>query len=370
MGFLKKQLLNVIEWTNDNQDDLMVYRFPVDGKEIKNGAQLTVRESQVAIFVNEGEIADVFNPGRYKLTTANLPVLTKLQSWKYDFNSPFKAEVYFVNTKQFQGKKWGTSNPFALRDAEFGVVRIRAFGTYSIQVSDAATFLKQVFGTAEKYSVNSIVDYAKSIVVSSFTDFLAEQKMPVLDIPTKYIEIGNGTTIKVCEKLASMGLKVQDVIVENISLPNEVEKAIDQKSSINVLGNMNTYTQFKAANAIETAAGNPGGMAGAGVGLGAGLGFGQMMANSMAQNAQTQEAKVVCPHCNATVNSGKFCPECGKPLVEKKTSCIKCGATIKANSKFCPECGANQEVRFVKCPHCNKELPIGTKFCPECGEKL
>ena len=147
--FIKSQLINVIEWTDDEANDLMVYRFPVDGKEIKNGAQLTVRESQVAIFVNEGEIADVFNPGRYKLTTENLPVLTKLQSWKYGFNSPFKAEVYFVNTRQFTGLKWGTANPFALRDAEFGVVRIRAFGTYSLQVHDAAMFLKQAFGTAK-----------------------------------------------------------------------------------------------------------------------------------------------------------------------------------------------------------------------------
>lgn len=371
MGFFKKQVLNVIEWTSDSSQDLMVYRFPVDGKEIKNGAQLTVRESQVAIFVNEGEIADVFTPGRYKLTTENLPILTKLQSWKYGFNAPFKSEVYFVNTKQFQGNKWGTSNPFALRDAEFGVVRIRAYGTYSLQVADAKTFLKEVFGTSDKYSVRSIVDYTKSILVSSFTTFLSEQKLPVLDIPTKYIEIGNGTTLKVNEKLQSMGLKLQDVIVENISLTDEVEKAIDQKSSINVIGNLNNYTQYKAANAIESAANNPNGLASSGAGIGVGLGFGQMMANSMnnGSNGANNQTKVICPHCNAQVNPGKFCSECGKQMVVDKVLCIKCKASIPANSKFCPECGTLQVSKKI-CPHCNNEIDVNTKFCPHCGEKI
>lgn len=370
MGFFRKQLLNVIEWTSDSDDELMVYRFPIDGKEIKNGAQLTVRESQVAIFVNEGQIADVFMPGRYKLTTANLPVLTKLQSWKYDFNSPFKAEVYFVNTKQFQGKKWGTANPFALRDAEFGVVRIRAFGTYSIQVVDAKTFLKEVFGTTNKYYVSSILEYAKSIVISSFTDYLAEQKVPVLDIPTLYNEIGLGTTNYVNEKLNEMGLKVANVIIENISLPDQVEKAIDERSSMGVIGNMNTYTQYKAASSLEKAAENPGGLAGAGVGVGAGFGFGQMMNNAMNQNNTQAETLVVCPSCNAHVKPGKFCLECGKPLVKAKVRCIKCNAEIDEGSKFCNVCGASQEVTTITCPKCNTSLPSGSKFCPNCGERL
>ena len=370
MGFLRNQLINVIEWTADDQDEVMVYRFPVKDKEIKNGAQLTVRESQVAIFVNEGQIADVFTPGRYKLETANLPVLTKLLSWKYDFKSPFKAEVYFVNTKQFQGRKWGTANPFALRDADFGIVRIRAFGTYSLQVSDAAKFLKEVFGTTEKYTVSKIVEYTKSMVVSSFTDFLAEQKVPVLDIPTKYEEIGAGATAIVTEKLSQMGLKVSNIIIENISLPDNVEKAIDERSSMAAIGNMNTYTQYKAANAIEDAAKNAGGLAGAGAGVGVGLGFGQIMANSMNQAAQPTETKVICPHCNAAVSQGKFCPECGKPLIVEKVKCIKCGKELAKGSKFCNECGANQEVKEIICPKCNAKAEIGSKFCPECGFKL
>lgn len=375
---IKGQLINVIEWTDDDGKDLMVYRFPVDNKEIKNGAQLTVRDSQVAIFVNEGQIADVFTPGRYKLTTENLPVLTKLQAWKYGFNSPFKCEVYFVNTKQFTGLKWGTSNPFSLRDADFGICRIRAFGTYALQVADAALFYKEAFATNQKYTVRDICDYVKSIVVSAFTDFLAETKMPVLDIPTMYNEIGEGTTNKVTEKLSTMGLKVKDIVVENISLPDAVEKAIDERSSMSALGNMNTYTQYKAANAISDAAKNPGGMAGAGASMGAGLGFGAIMANAMGQataaqnQAQAQVKEVmVCSKCGAKVPSdSKFCPECGNKMTADVTRCIKCGAEIKVGTKFCPECGASQVAVSSVCPKCNAKVKAGAKFCPECGEKL
>lgn len=375
---IKGQLINVIEWTDDEGKDLMVYRFPVDNKEIKNGAQLTVRDSQVAIFVNEGQIADVFTPGRYKLTTENLPVLTKLQAWKYGFNSPFKCEVYFVNTKQFTGLKWGTSNPFSLRDADFGICRIRAFGTYALQVADAALFYKEAFATNQKYTVKDICEYVKSIVVSAFTDFLAEAKMPVLDIPTMYTEIGEGTTAKVTEKLSTMGLKVRDIIVENISLPDAVEKAIDERSSMSALGNMNTYTQYKAASALGDAAKNPGGMAGAGVSMGAGLGFGAMMANAMgqatsAQNQASAQVKevILCSKCGAKVPSdSKFCPDCGNKMTTENTRCVKCGAEIKIGTKFCPECGANQVATQSVCPKCNAKVKAGAKFCPECGEKL
>ena len=200
---------------------------------------------------------------------------------------------------------------------------------------------------------------------------MAEQKVPVLDIPTKYSEIGNGATLKVSEKLSSMGLKVQEVIVENISLPNEVEKAIDERSSMSVIGNMNTYTQYKAAGAIETAAGNPGGLAGAGIGIGAGFGFGGIMSNAMGGvNNNLNEPKVICPSCNNTVSAGKFCPECGKPLVIETVACIKCGSKIKKGSKFCPECGESQIIQKIKCPKCGVEVDSNTKFCPECGEKL
>lgn len=370
MGFFKKQLINVIEWTETNPN-VMVYRFPVEGKEIKNGAQLTVRASQVAIFVNEGQIADVFTEGRYQLTTANIPVLTKLNSWKYNFNSPFKAEVYFVNTRQFTNLKWGTSNPIIKRDVEFNMVRIRAYGNYAIKVDKADVFLREVFGTLPTYETKGIVDHIKSIVVSCFSDFLAETKMSVLDISTMYEEIGEAVTKKVSEKISEYGLKTTGIIVENISLPEEVEKAIDTRSRMGAIGDVNAYTRFQAADAIKDAAKNEGGVAGMGVGLGAGVGFGKIMTDTMSTAAATPERMVVCPHCNhQNPEKTKFCSECGKPIAVEMVACINCHAQIKKGSKFCPECGAKQEISDIVCPKCNHKVKAGTKFCPECGEPL
>ncbi len=368
MGFFKKQLINVIDWQDTNSQD-MVYRFPCEGNEIKNGAQLTVRASQVAIFVNEGIITDIFNEGRYQLTTANLPVMTKLLSWKYDFNSPFKAEVYFVNTRQFTNLKWGTSNPIMKRDTEFGMVRIRAFGNYSIKINDAAIFLKEIFGTLPSYSTKDIQDHIKTIVVSSFSDFIAETKMPILDIATMYDEIGKGTAEKVREHLNQIGLTTTSVIVENISLPEEVEKAIDKRSSMAAIGDLNAYAKFQAADSIKDAANNPSGTAGVGIGLGAGIGFGKMMGEVM--NQSTNEAKIICPNCGKeNASSAKFCAECGQLLHPTKVKCIKCGKEIPSGTKFCPECGAAQVLRDKECPKCHAKIPENAKFCPNCGETL
>lgn len=375
MGLFKKiraQLINVIEWQDTNSQD-MVYRFPCDGNEIKNGAQLTVRASQVAIFVNEGQIADVFTEGRYKLTTANIPVLTKLNSWKYDFNSPFKAEVYFVNTRQFPNLKWGTSNPIVKRDAEFGAVRVRAFGNYTIKVDDAAVFLKEVFGTLPSYSTKDIQDHIKTIVVSSFSDFMSETKIPILDISTMYEEIGEGTRKKVSEKLASLGLTTTSVIVENISLPEDVEKAIDKRSSMAAIGDMNLYTQYQAADSIKDAAKNEGGIAGLGVGLGAGVGFGKIMGDAMsnASNANTTQKLIICPNCHQeNPANAKFCGNCGQLLKPRKKECVKCHHEIPEGTKFCPECGAVQVEIEKECPKCHHKVKGNSKFCPECGEPL
>lgn len=373
MGLFKKiksQLIEVIDWQDTNSQD-MVYRFPCKGNEIKNGAQLTVRASQVAIFVNEGIITDVFSEGRYRLTTANLPVMTKLNSWKYDFNSPFKAEVYFVNTRQFTNLKWGTSNPIVKRDLEFGAVRVRAFGNYTIKVEDAALFLKEVFGTLPSYSTKDIQDHIKTIVVSAFSDFLSETKMPILDISTMYEEIGNGTNLKVCEKLSGLGLKSTSVIVENISLPEDVEKAIDKRSSMAAIGDMNLYTQYQAADSIKDAAKNPGGIAGMGVGLGAGVGFGKIMGDAMSNATNKTEKVVICPKChheNSIIT--KFCSECGQLLKARTKTCVKCHSEIPEGTKFCPECGAAQVEMEKECPKCHHKVKVSAKFCPECGESL
>ncbi len=347
MGILdaiKGQLIDVIEWS-DNSGKTMVHKYDMNGKEIMMGAQLTVRESQVAIFVNEGELADVFEPGRYELKTSNMPILTALKSWKYGFNSPFKSDVYFVNTKQFLDMKWGTSNPVMMRDAEFGMIRVRAFGIYSFRVSDAARFLKEVFGTAELFTVEGVEGQIKRTLVSGLSDAIAESKIPALDLAANYEELSAYAMQAINPKLAELGLTLCSFVIENISLPEEVEKSIDKRTSMGVLGNLDQYAKYQAAEAMRDAANNQNGMAGMGVGMGAGAAMGQMFAQGMTPSS--------APAASAAPSGAV---------------CNACGASIPAGSKFCPECGAKQNAGSF-CKECGKEIPAGTKFCPECGAK-
>jgi membrane protease subunit (stomatin/prohibitin family) len=282
---IKNELVDIIEWTDDSTNT-MVWRFPRFQNEIKNGAQLTVRESQVAVFVNEGKIADVYQPGRVELSTQNMPILTTLRGWKYGFNSPFKVEVYFVNTKNFTDNKWGTKNPIMLRDPEFGPIRLRAFGTYAIKISDASKFIKEIAGTQAHFTTEEVTEQLRNLVVTRFTDALGESKIPVLDLAANYDELSKFISGKINPEFAEYGLEVTKFLVENISLPPEVEAALDKKSSMGILGNLNQYAQFQAANAMEQAAKNPGG---ANSGIEMGMGF--AMANQMGQmfNQQNQQ---------------------------------------------------------------------------------
>jgi len=345
LNMIKGQLIDVIEWT-DSSNDTMVYKYDMNGKEIMMGAQLTVRESQVAVFVNEGELADVFEPGRYELQTSNMPVMTALKSWKYGFNSPFKADVYFINTKQFLDRKWGTSNPVMMRDTEFGMIRLRAFGIYSFKVSDPVTFLKEVFGTSSLFTVDGVEGQIKRTIVSGLSDALAESKIPALDLAANYDELSNYALKAINPKIASLGLTLCSFVIENISLPEEVEKTMDKRTSMGVLGNLDQYAKYQAAEAMRDAAQNGGGMAGMGVGMGAGAAMGQMFAQSMGQTAApaapaAAAASAVCPACGAAIApGGKFCPECGAKV--GGNTCVSCGAAIPAGTKFCPECGAKQ----------------------------
>ena len=279
-NLVKGELIDVIEWT-DSSTNTMVHRYNMGGKEIMMGAQLTVRESQAAIFVNEGTIADVFGPGRYELSTSNMPVMTKLQSWKFGFNSPFKAEVYFVNTKQFLDRKWGTSNPVMMRDAEFGMIRLRAFGVYAFRVADPATFLKEVFGTMAVATVEDVEGQIKRTLVSGLSDAIAESKIPALDLAANYDELSNFALQVINPKIQALGLTLTSFVIETISLPEEMEKSRDKRTSMGVLGDMNRYTQYQAAEAMREAANNPAGGAGAGMGMGAGMAMGQMFAQAM-----------------------------------------------------------------------------------------
>lgn len=275
------QFIEIIEWL-DSTTDSMVYRFPVYNQEIKMGAQLVVRENQVALFVNEGKAADVFTPGRHVLTTQNIPILTTLRGWKYGFQSPFKAEVYFFNTRMFTDLKWGTVNPVMMRDAEFGMIRLRAFGSYVIRIKDAAVFFATIVGTQGLTSTPDILGQLRSMIVSKLSDVIAESKISALDMASHYDELSAVAVQKIGPEFATFGIDLPKFFVENISLPEEVEAAIDQRTRLGVLGDrLNQYAQLQTADAIKVAAANPGGLAGAGAGLGAGLAIGNMMGQAM-----------------------------------------------------------------------------------------
>lgn len=276
---IKGEFIDIIQWTDDTQDT-MVYRFERYGNQIKNGAQLTVRESQVAVFVNEGQIADVFTPGMYTLTTENMPIMSTLKGWKYGFNSPFVAEVYFVNTKRFTDLKWGTMNPIMMRDQDFGIVRVRAFGSYTISVKDASLFMKNVVGTDGEFTKDEIVGQIRNVIVSRFSDVIGNAKIPVLDLAGKYGEMGNFLVEQVQPSVDEYGLQLHQMLIENISLPPEVEEAIDKRSSMGAVGNLDNYMKYQAAQGIGQGGGTMGDMMGAGMGM--------VMATQMAQQMAGQ----------------------------------------------------------------------------------
>jgi len=356
MGILDRlsptsQFIEVIEWLDDSSNTLL-YRFPVKDQEIKNGAQLIVRESQAAVFVHEGQIADQFPPGRYTIDGGNTPILSKLGAWKYGFNSPFKAEVYFVNTKQFNDLKWGTPNPIMLRDADFGMVRLRAFGIYSIRVVDPQAFIKEVAGTNARFMTEDIEGQLKRTLVSGFSDSLGESKIAALDLASNYDELGKFIRTKLNDEFKTFGLELTKYVIENISLPPEVEAAMDKRTSMGVIGDVGRYAQFQAADAMRDAAQNPSGGAGTGMGLGAGFALGNAMAGAMSDAMR--------PSSGGGGGAAAATPA-GVP-------CPKCGHQNAPNAKFCTECGAKQGP--ATCANCQAELTPGSKFCNECGQKV
>src|SRR5688572_23569510 len=354
MGILDRlspssQFIEVIEWL-DSSNNTLVYRFPVKDQEIKNGAQLIVRESQAAIFVHEGQIADQFPPGRYTIDGGNTPILSKLGAWKYGFNSPFKAEVYFVNTKQFTDLKWGTPNPVMMRDTDFGMVRLRAFGIYSIRVTEPRSFIQEIAGTNSRFVTQDIEGQLKRTLVSGFSDALAESKIAALDLASNYDELSKFTRAKLNEDFNGYGLELIKFVIENISLPAEVEAAMDKRTSMGVIGDVGRYAQFQAADAMRDAAQNPSGGASTGAGLGAGFAIGNAMAGAMT-NAMNQSQ-----------NTGG----------NTQTKCPKCGAGNLPAAKFCTECGGQMTTaaQTVPCAKCGAQMPGGAKFCNECGTKV
>ncbi|HEX8628111.1 MAG TPA: SPFH domain-containing protein [Catenuloplanes sp.] len=276
MDKLRGEFIDIVEWLDDSRDTI-VWRFPRHDNEIKMGAKLLVRESQVAVFVNEGTIADAFPPGTFTLQTQNMPVLSTLKGWKYGFESPFKAEVYFVNTRQFTDMKWGTQNPVIVRDPEFGMVRLRAFGGYTLRVVEPHKLLTELVGTDPQFRTEEVEEHLRQMIVGRLTAALAAGKVPLLDLAAHQDTIGTKLAGVLTEELAGMGIAIPTFVIENISVPPEVEQALDKRTQMGIAGNLDQYAKFQAANAMEDAAQNPGG-AGEGLGLGMGMAVGQRMA--------------------------------------------------------------------------------------------
>jgi len=275
-NFFRGELIDVIEWTDDSRDTLS-WRYPDEDKAIKNGAQLIVRESQVAQFVYLGEFGDTFTPGKHTLTTDNIPILTKLKSWKYGFESPFKADVYYVITRLFTGNKWGTANPVMLRDSDFGVVRLRAFGTYDFKIVEPRIFLREVAGSDHNFRLDEFADTMRSRIVSIFSDAIASAKVPVLDVASRYTELGEALLPMINPAVSSKyGLEITSFIVENVSVPPEVEQAIDKRSSMTAIGNLNDYVKYQMGQGMA-AGGGAGGAAGTAAELAVGFGIAQQM---------------------------------------------------------------------------------------------
>jgi membrane protease subunit (stomatin/prohibitin family) len=285
MDFIKKQFIDILHWTEES-DGTLAWRFPMQEMEIQHGASLTVRESQMALFVNEGTVADVFSPGMYKLTTQTLPVLTYLKNWDKLFESPFKSDVYFFSTRTQLDQKWGTPNPITLRDTDFGIVRLRAFGIYSYHLSDPKAFYQKISGTRERYTRDELDGQLRNTLVAGITDLFAESGVPFIDMAANQDEFGKALHTRMTPMFAEYGLTLDSLVVQNVSLPEELQKVLDQKIGMNMIGDLGRFTQYQVANAIPEAARNEGGLAGLGAGMGAGVGIGQVMGQAMAAAMQ------------------------------------------------------------------------------------
>ncbi|WP_107688808.1 SPFH domain-containing protein [Neisseria wadsworthii] len=297
-SFIKKQFIDVIQWP-DPDESLLVWRFPMADEEIQNGASLTVREAQMAMFVDEGKTADVFSPGRYTLNTNTLPVLTNLKNWDKLFQSPFKSDVYFFNTKQQLARKWGTAQPVTVRDAEFGVVQLRSFGMYSYRISDPAAFFREVSGVTAAYSGEQLEQQLRNIAMTQLAAAFGTSGIPFLDMAANQVLLSQKMGELLAPEFAKLGLLLENFTVESITLPEAVQKALDSRMSMGIIGDLGKYTQYQTAEAIPMAAQNEGGLAGIGAGLGVGAGVGQAMAGAMAGMMQPQQAAAQQPQTAA-----------------------------------------------------------------------
>jgi membrane protease subunit (stomatin/prohibitin family) len=325
--FISKQFIDVIDWV-EPEDGILAYRYPMQDREIQNGGKLTVRESQLALFVNEGHAADAFGPGLYTLNTQTLPILTYLRNWDKAFQSPFKSDVYFFSARIQTNQHWGTQNPITIRDKEFGAVRLRGFGIYSYHIKDAKVFYSKISGTRDLYRSEDLEGQLRNTIVAKMTDTFATSKVPFLDMAANQAALGDKIKEQTAPAFADYGLELDTFVVENLSLPDELQKVLDQRISMNMIGDMGKFTQYEVAQSIPIAAGNEGGGGvGVGAGLGAGVAIGQAMMDAVKKGVSGSSESGAATQAAASAET-KFCQECGK--------------SIPKNSKFCPECGKPQ----------------------------
>ncbi len=373
MGTNNVVFLEVIEWFDESGKEL-VHRIPEEGSgEIKWGAQMTVRESQAAVFFYNGKAFDAFGPGRHTLKTANIPILTKILSIPWGMTSPLRAEVYFVNMKIFPNLTWGTRDPVAFRDKELGLIRLRAFGIFNLRIIQPVLFINSLVGTQGATTTEAVAEYLNRVIVSRFNDFMGERIDTIFDLPARYDEFSEELKTRLQTDFTQFGLGLADLYINSITPPPEVQKAIDDKSRLGVFDDMNKLLKMKAAMALETAAQSQGET---GAALGMGMGF--MMPGMIAEAFRSgtapapPEETAPCPACRQPVGrSAKFCPQCGRQLLIFR-KCAGCGEDLPPSAKFCGECGrpAEQKPEARTCPHCRTENLPNSTFCNQCGERI
>ncbi|MEW5733655.1 MAG: SPFH domain-containing protein [Thermodesulfobacteriota bacterium] len=371
MGTNNLFFLENIEWFDETGKEL-VHRIPEVGSgEIKYGAQLTVRESQAAVFFYKGRAHDALGPGRHTLRTGNLPVLTKILSAPWAFNSPLRAEVYLVNTKTFTDLSWGTRDPVAFKDSELGLIRLRAFGNFNIRVVQPVLFINRLVGTQGVFTTEDIEQYLARVVVSRFNDYMGENLDSLLNLPARYDELSEGLQKKLAEDFSQFGLSLTNLYIQSITPPPEVQKAMDAKSSLSLFGDLDRLVKLKAAMAMEKAAEQSGGETGAGLGLGIGMVLPSLVGGALVKG-DAPKVQEQCPECKNPVEAGaRFCPHCGHQIVVFQ-KCLECGKNLAMNARFCSRCGkpVAPKPQESQCPACGTKNLSDSKFCNQCGEKL